>query len=117
MPIGLIELLPYEGKALYYEINLYQRKIGLLLYAAVITRPDIAFAISCLVRFNLYPNAQYQAAADHVIEYLLATRNYVLKLGGEDGMATWSDASFADNTINRKSSQAYVMKLFGSVVG
>jgi hypothetical protein len=115
-PMGLAELLPYEGEALYYEINLYQRKIGTLLYAAVITRPDVAFAVSCLARFNLNPSPQHQAAADRVIEYLLATKDYALKLGGEDGMATWSDASFADNTLDRKSSQAYVMKLFGGAV-
>ena len=28
-----------------------------------------------------------------------------------------SDASFADNTVDSKSSQAYAMKLFGSVIG
>ena len=32
-------------------------------------------------------------------------------------METWSDASYADNTIDRKSSQAYVMKPFGGVIG
>jgi hypothetical protein len=115
-PMGLVELLPYEGKALYYEINLYQCKIGTLLYAAVITRPDVSSAMSCLVRFNLNPSPQHQAAADRIIEYLLATKDYVLKLGGEDGMATWSDASFANNTLARTSSQAYVMKLFGGAV-
>ena len=28
-----------------------------------------------------------------------------------------SDASFADNSIDRKSSQAYAMKLFGGMIG
>jgi hypothetical protein len=37
------ELMPYEDRASYSEINSYQRKIGSLLYAAVTTRPDIAF--------------------------------------------------------------------------
>jgi hypothetical protein len=31
---------------------LYQRKLGLVLYAATTTYPDIAFAVSQLVRFN-----------------------------------------------------------------
>jgi len=31
---------------------LYQRKLGLVLYAATTTRPDIAFAVLRLVRFN-----------------------------------------------------------------
>jgi hypothetical protein len=31
---------------------LYQRKLGLVLYAATIMRPDIAFTVSQLARFN-----------------------------------------------------------------
>jgi len=31
---------------------LYQRKMGSILYAATITHPDIAFAVSQLARFN-----------------------------------------------------------------
>ncbi|XDG02528.1 hypothetical protein ABKA04_002143 [Annulohypoxylon sp. FPYF3050] len=37
--------------------------------------------------------------------------------GGGDIFEVSSDASFADNTRDRKSSQAYVMKLFGGVIG
>jgi hypothetical protein len=35
------ELKPYEDRATNYEIYLYQKNIGSLLYAAVTTRPDI----------------------------------------------------------------------------
>jgi hypothetical protein len=31
---------------------LYQRKLGLVLYAAIIIYPDIAFTVSQLARFN-----------------------------------------------------------------
>jgi hypothetical protein len=65
-PMGLAELFPYEGEALSYAINLYQRKIGTLLYAAVITRPDVAFAVSCRLRFNLNPDAHHQAASSNI---------------------------------------------------
>ena len=34
------------------SIILYQRKLGLVLYIATITRLDIAFAVLWLVRFN-----------------------------------------------------------------
>jgi len=39
------ELLLFDGKASNVSIQKYQRKIGSVLYAAVITRPDIAFAL------------------------------------------------------------------------
>ena len=55
--------------------------------------------------------------ADRVLLYLQRTQGLVLQLGGEDNLVVASDASFADNTSDRKSSQAYVMKLFGRLIG
>ena len=59
-PMSREELIPYEDRASYSEINLYQRKIGSLLYAAVTTRPDIAFATSRLGRFLINPGPKHQ---------------------------------------------------------
>jgi hypothetical protein len=118
-PMCREELIPYEDRASYSEINLYQRKIGSLLCAAVTTRPDIAFATSRLGRFLTNPGPKHHAAADRVLLYLKRHRDYGLQFGGkaDDTFTVASDASFADNTVDRKSSQAYAMKLFGSVVG
>ena len=44
------ELLPYEEIASPRSANLYQRKVGTIMYAAVMTRPDVAFAASRLAR-------------------------------------------------------------------
>ena len=116
-PMKKEELLPFDGKASNISIQKYQRKIGSVLYAAVITRPDIAFATSRLSRFNMNPSAEHHESADQVLDYLKNTRSLALQLGGEDDFIVASDASFADNTLDRKSSQAYVMKLFGGVIG
>jgi len=40
-----------------------------------------------------------------------------LQYGGADDFEVASDASFADNTLDRKSSQAFAMKLFGGLIG
>jgi hypothetical protein len=40
-----------------------------------------------------------------------------LQLGHSEDFKIASDASFADNMIDQKSSQAYVMKLFGGLIG
>ena len=55
VPISTIKLLPYEGKVEPQLVTAYQRKTGLILYTAVITRPDIAFTALRLVRFNNNP--------------------------------------------------------------
>jgi len=52
-----------------------------------------------------------------VLHYLHNTRRLALQLGGEDDFVVASNASFADNSIDRKSSQAYTIKLFGGLVG
>jgi hypothetical protein len=111
------ELLPNEDGASIASIRRYQKKIGSILYAAVVTRPDIAFAVSRLARFNMNPSNEHHAAADKVIHYLKRTRSLALQLGGGDGFLVASDASFADNSIDRKSSQGYVMQLFGGTIG
>ena len=64
VPMAMVELLPYDGRAEPQLTRTYQRKVGSILYAAVITRPDVAFAISRLVRFNTNPGPQHLKAAD-----------------------------------------------------
>ncbi|KAH5706327.1 RNA-directed DNA polymerase [Parastagonospora nodorum] len=115
-PMSGIELLPRDGLAAPAEINKYQRKIGSLLFAAVTTRPDIAFATSRLARFLVNPSNEHQEAADRVLLYLKQSSNLALELGKGEGFEVASDASFADNTLDRKSSQGYAIKLFGGLV-
>ena len=48
--------------------------------------------------------------------YLQSTQQLALQLGGDAGLQIASDASFADNTLDRKSSQGYAIKLFGGLI-
>src|SRR5436190_20244651 len=101
------ELLPYNNIASFSQINLYQRKIDSLMYAAIISRPDIVFVISRLARFLTNPGPEHQAAADRTLLYLKRHRDLGLQLSGGDEYVVASDASFADNSVDRKSSQGY----------
>ncbi|KAE8551356.1 hypothetical protein EYB25_005241 [Talaromyces marneffei] len=116
-PMSREELLPYEGTATYKSQHHYQRKVGSIMYAAVSTRPDVAFAVSRLARFLSNPGPKHHKAADKVLCYLERHRAYALRLGGGEDFSVSTDASFADNTLDRKSSQAYVMTLFGGTIG
>ena len=55
--------------------TLYQSIIGSLLYAALTTRPDIAFAVSELSRFNSQATEFHLQAAYHTLRYLAGTTN------------------------------------------
>ena len=118
-PIREEEHLPSSEKATPQSIHRYQRKMGGALYPAIITRPDTAFAASRLGRFASNPNAEHHEALDRLIHYLYATRFHALQIGGsntEPDMLAISDASFADNTVDRKSSQGLVISFYGGTV-
>ncbi len=65
---------------------LYQRKIGGILFAAITTRPDIAFAASRLSRFNRNPGEIHHKAADHIITYLYNIKGLTLRYRNRGGM-------------------------------
>lgn len=109
-PMSTEELMPFKGTVSIRDIGNSQRKIGSLLYVAVMTHPDIAFAVSRLARFMTNPGPEHQKAADRVLLYLHTTRNFALQFGGRDDLRAASDASFADNTMDRKSSQSYAIE-------
>jgi len=64
VPIAIVELLPFEGRAEPYSVRVYKVKVRSILYATVITRPDIAFAVSQLIRFNTNLGLQHYKVAD-----------------------------------------------------
>ncbi|KAI7772858.1 hypothetical protein LA080_001633, partial [Diaporthe eres] len=113
VPMTTEELKPRTDAAKPAEVNSYQRKIGSILFAAISTRPDIAFATSRLARFLTNPSQKHHDAADRVLLYLENTKHLALCFTDTDEFTAASDSSFADNTVDRKSSQAFAMKLFG----
>jgi hypothetical protein len=123
-PMGLEELLKSETQATKKSIEVYQQKVGSILFAAISTRPDVAFAVSRLSRHNLNPSDVHHRAADRVVQYLYSTRSFALRLGNNtqqnskpiETFIGSSDASFADNTEDRKSSQGYVLRLYGGPI-
>ena len=55
--------------------TIYQSMIGSLMYAMTATRPDIAYAITVLTRYNHGPSNEYMIALKHVIRYLNGTKD------------------------------------------
>jgi Reverse transcriptase (RNA-dependent DNA polymerase) len=60
----------------------YRQVIASLMWAAVATQPDIAFAVSTLSQFLENPGGPHWNAAKRVLKYLKGTRDYKLTLGG-----------------------------------
>ncbi|KAF9799838.1 hypothetical protein IEO21_10490 [Rhodonia placenta] len=74
----------------------YARLVGSLMYAAIGTRPDIAFAVSTLARFMATPAPVHWDAAKRVLRYLKGTRDLRLTFGtSSHTLVGYSDADWA----------------------
>ena len=73
--VKLIKLPDTEN----YDIPDYRSAIGLLMYVAIGTRPDISFAVQHLSQFMSNPGPAHWTAVKRVFQYLNGTRS----LGGE----------------------------------
>ncbi|KAL4342158.1 hypothetical protein GQ457_08G026470 [Hibiscus cannabinus] len=58
----------------------YASVVGSLMYAQVCTRPDIAFAVGMLGRYQSNPGIDHWRAAKKVLRYLKGTKEYMLTL-------------------------------------
>lgn len=65
-----------EAKALADEMKFgYRAILGELVYAYVVARPDIGFAVGLLSRFSNAPHREHYNGLRHVMKYLRATRD------------------------------------------
>jgi hypothetical protein len=118
-----IKLKKSDYKATPSEIKLFQQQVGALLYLAIKTRPDIATAINQCSRYMSNPDSTHWKALDRIWGYLnykptlgltysinsttTTTKGSILKLLG------YSDASWGDDLVERKSSTGYIFLLDG----
>ena len=56
----------------------YASAVGSIMYAQVCTRPDIAFVVGMLGRYQNNPRMDHWKAAKKVLRYLQGTKNYML---------------------------------------
>lgn len=109
------ELLLNKKTVMKASVHIYQKKTGSILFIIIIIRPDIAFAASRLARFNQNSGDSHHDTVNWVIQYLYITKSRALRY--EDDFRACSfictnNILFADNTLNQKSSQGYIMLLF-----
>ncbi len=88
----------------------YRETVGLLLYIACNTRPDIMAATSIASRFVSNPGDQHWSAVKRILRYLQGTRNFGIVLGGSEEISLhgYSDADWGGDRDTRKSTTGYV---------
>jgi hypothetical protein len=96
----------------------YAKLVGSLLWLTCATRHDISFAVNQLSKC-LHSNDQvHWKAAIQVLRYLRSTRLQGVTLRATDaqGLTAWTDASYAENLENRKSTTGLIITWGSSVI-
>lgn len=107
----------------------YRSIIGSLIYAANITRPDIAFITNLLARYLNEPMNYHMKAARRILEYLFWNPSVKLTFGSgkshmnvklpnepEFKVELYSDSDWAENREDRKSVGGMALTINGKLV-
>jgi len=101
LPTG-IQYQPSMDDEAFKDPSLYRLAIGLLMYTAIATCPDIAYAINSLSQFNVKPLKKHWNAVKHVFWYLQGTQDIGITFDMDSSYADFIISSFSDSD-NRKS--------------
>jgi len=96
-----------EGEDSDADETEYRSMIGSLMYLMLYTRPDIAFAVGALSRYNNSPKESHMDATKHLLRYVKKTSHLGLRLGPFAGKdlypILYSDADWAGDLDTCKS--------------
>ena len=104
-----------EGE--HHKIPQYAAAIGSLMYAAIGTWPDIAYAVQHLSQFTSNPSPAHWSAIKHIFRYLKATCEYGITYGGGNIVPIlegFSNVDWGNSDLDHKSISGYIF-LFRNV--
>jgi hypothetical protein len=98
----------------------YLELLGALLYIALATRPDIAFAVNLLSRFSSNPGMDHWKGLLNIVAYLKITSGIgiTFKSSGRNNLrpTIFSDSDWAGDDDDKKSTLAYLVIIAGGPV-
>ena len=114
-----VKLTKTPDDEIYPEVRtVYQTYLGGLMYAAITTRPDIAFTVQHLSQFSSNPAPAHLTAIKRCYRYLQGTQNLGITFNSKDNsdLHLFSDADWGSNTDDRRSISGYISTLSGGAV-
>ena len=93
-----------------HHIPKYGAAIGSLIFAAIGTHPDIAFAVQSLSQFTTNPSPEHWTAIKHVFRYLNGTQDLgiIYKKMSKINLDGYTDANWGSNPVDQKSISGYI---------
>uniref|UniRef100_A0AAV1VJI6 Integrase catalytic domain-containing protein n=1 Tax=Peronospora matthiolae TaxID=2874970 RepID=A0AAV1VJI6_9STRA len=96
----------------------FREAVGALMHLTTATRPDIAYAVSFVSRFMKKPQEEHWVAVKRIFRYLQGTKMHGIcyKPSAKIDFRGYSDADWAGDLADRKSTSGYVFMLLGAPV-
>lgn len=101
------------------NVTEYQQGIGSLMFAMVLTRPDISFILGKLSQFMVDPAEHHGHALKELLRYLRSTVTQKLRYGPgdpHDHFLIYSDADWASDKSDRKSVSGSLAMFYGGPI-
>ncbi|XP_068307360.1 secreted RxLR effector protein 161-like [Pyrus communis] len=107
-----------EHETKLMRLKPYASLAGSLMYANICTKPDLAFTVGLLGRFQSNPEGSHLVDAKKVLRYLQRTKAFMLVYGQETTLELvgFTDSNLARDIDERKSTGRYIFKLSGGAV-
>lgn len=113
------EMAPEEDTEISEMKNVpYKEALGSLMYAYLVTRMDLGCAVSTLGAFAENPGKTHWNALKRVLRYIKGTKDFKLTFNnsGKAKLVGYSDANWAGNVDDRRSTSGYVFLLGNSAI-
>lgn len=96
----------------------YQELVGCLLYLVQGTRPDIAFAVNSVSRFNNNHRKSHWMAVKRILRYVKGTVDFKLRYSetGNANLIGYTDSDWASDIDKRRSCSGHLFTLAGGAV-
>lgn len=101
------------------ESRPYARLVGSFIYAHVCTRPNLAYVVEILSRFQYNPGHEHWVARKRILRYLQKIKEYILmyRQTKELKVKGYTDSNFAGHYPDTcKSTCGYVFTLVGGAI-
>ena len=95
----------------------YASAVGSIMYSMICTRPDVAFALGAVSRYQSNYGEEHWKAVKTILKYLRRTKDIVLICRSDElKIEEFTDSSFQSDVDDSKSVSGYVFKINGCAV-
>ena len=116
-PVDVSSRLPPSNKAIEVDAP-FREAVGALMPLTTVTRPDIAYAVGYVSRFMENLQEEHWVAVKRIFWYSQGTKTHGICYNPSDkiGFCGYSDADWAGNLADRKSTSGYTYMLLSAPI-